>query len=291
MKFKLLFYVFFLPMFAFACSNNEAPTNDPDPDPGNGNEEEVDPNDNLPRLKSLKIMTYNIHSCNPPSKPGEADVDAVARVIKEANPDIAFLQEVDRNTGRNRNYDDQAAKIAEAAGMEAQFFPARSQGNGFYGVAILSRYKIEEVKTHLLPRGQNLEQRVLGTAVIKLPGNEQIIAAVTHLQHNSAENRLDQVKEIIRILKDEELPVVFGGDLNEFTSTTEFFDLFDNAFTRTCTDDATCPYTFSANNPSSVIDYLAYRPSTAFEAGSHHVINEKYASDHLPVVAVLTFKR
>lgn len=289
MKCKLLFYVFLLSLFVFACNGNETPVDDPDP--GNGNEEEVDPNDNKPRLKNLKIMTYNIHSCNPPSKPGEADVDAVARIIKEANPDIVFLQEVDKNTGRNGNYDDQAAKIAEVVGMEAQFFSARGQGKGFYGVAILSKYKIEEVKTHLLPREENLEQRVLGTAIIKLPGKERVMAAVTHLQHNSATNRLEQIKEVIRVLKDEELPVVLGADFNELISATAFFDLFDNAFTRTCIDNATCPYTFPANNPSSMIDFLAYRPSTAFETGSHYTINEKYASDHLPVVAILTFKR
>lgn len=290
MKCKLLFYVFLLSLFVFACNGNETPVDDPDP--GNENEEEVDdPDDHTPPLKTLKVMTYNIHSCNPPSKPGEADVDAVARVIKEANPDIVFLQEVDKNTGRNGNYDDQAAKIAEVVGMEAQFFSARSQGKGFYGVAILSKYKMEEVKSHLLPKEETHEQRVLGTAIINLPGKEEIMAAVTHLQHNSAASRLEQIKEVIQVLKDEELPVVLGGDFNELTSATDFFNLFDNAFTRTCIDDATCPYTFPANNPSSMIDFLAYKPSTAFEIGSHHTINDKYASDHLPVVAVLTFKR
>lgn len=291
MKFKLLLSVFLLSLFVYACNRNEVSSNDPDPDPGNGKGEEVDPNDNIPPLKTLKIMTYNIHSCNPPSKPGEADVDAIAKVIKEANADIVFLQEVDKNTGRNGNYDDQAVKVAGIAGMEAQFFSARSQGKGFYGNAILSKYKMEEVKAYQLPREGSLEQRVLGTAVIRLPGKERIVAAVTHLQHNSATNRIEQIKEVISLLKDEKRPIVLGADFNEKTSATDFFLLFDNAFTRTCTDDATCPYTFPATNPSSMIDFLAYKPSTAFQAGSHYTIKETYASDHLPVVSILTFKR
>lgn len=288
MRFRLLFCLFLLPLIFFTCSKNEISGEDPGVE--NGEEEEIDPNDNLPLLKTLKIMTYNIHSCNPPSKPEEADVDAVSKVIKEANPDIVFLQEVDKNTGRNGNYDDQAAKIAQAAGMEAQFFSARNQGKGFYGVAILSKYKIETVKTHLLPKEENLEQRVLGTAIIKLTGKERIMAAVTHLQHNSAENRLDQVKEVIKILNEEELPIVLGGDFNEKTSTVDFFEPFDNAFIRTCIGYS-CPNTFPASNPSSMIDYLAFKPTASFEADSHYTINETYASDHLPVVSVLRFKR
>jgi endonuclease/exonuclease/phosphatase family metal-dependent hydrolase len=276
-------------MFVLNCGRDD------DIDTGNGNEngsgeEEVDPNDNLPALETLKIMTYNIHSCNPPSRPGEADVDAIAKVIKDANPDIVFFQEVDKNTGRNGNYNDQANEIAKKTGMNAQFFSARAQGSGFYGIATLTKYKIEEVKTYLLPKYPDLEQRVLGTAVIKLTAKERILAAVIHLQHNSQENRLEQIAEVVKILKDEKLPVILGGDFNEKTTSADFFEIFDNAFVRTCTG-FDCPNTFPATNPSSIIDYLAFKPETAFTVSSHNIINETYASDHLPVVSVLTFRR
>lgn len=287
MKFRLLFLIFFLPFYIVGCGGGSVIEIDPDEDE---NEEVIDPNDNLPLLKTLKIMTYNIHSCNPPSKPGVADVDAIVKVIESANADVVFLQEVDKNTGRNKNYDDQAEVIAKKLGMNAQFFPARAQGIGHYGVAILTKYTIEDIKLHLLPKPENLEQRVMGTAVIKLTGKERIVAAVTHLQHNSQENRLDQIKEVVNILKSEKRPVVLGADFNELITTTDFFNVFDKDFTRTCLD-YNCPYTFPAINPRSMIDYLAFKPSTAFQVNSHSTINETYASDHLPVVSVLTFKR
>jgi endonuclease/exonuclease/phosphatase family metal-dependent hydrolase len=288
MTIRLLLLFFLLPVFILTCDGND--NTDAKDENKNGKEEEVDPNDNLPALSSVKIMTYNIHTCNPPSKPGEADVEAIAIVIKAANPDIVFLQEVDKNTGRNGNNDDQANELAKKTGMNAQFFSALSYGRGFYGVAILTKYKIEEAKAYLLPKYPNLEQRVLGTVAIKLTAKERIMAAVTHLQHNSQENRMEQIAEVVRVLKNEKLPVILGGDFNEKTTATDFFEIFDNTFTRTCVG-YDCPYTFPATTPSSMIDYLAFKPETAFVVNSHNIINETYASDHLPVVSILAFER
>ena len=49
----------------------------------------------------LKIMSYNIHIGNPPSKPGIIDMKAIIKAIKIENPDLVALQEVDVNTARS----------------------------------------------------------------------------------------------------------------------------------------------------------------------------------------------
>lgn len=248
-------------------------------------------NDAQPKLTTLRVMTYNIHASVPPSKPGETDLPAIAKVIRDANADIIFLQEVDKNTGRNGYSGDMAKDLASQTQMNQVFYSATSVSRGFYGVAILSKYPIKMVKKHTLTQeSTSTEPRVLGTAIIDLPGQDSVMAAGTHLQHNSATNRVQQVRDVVRILSPEKIPIVLGGDLNEFESATAFFDVFDGAFTRTC-KGAACPPTFSAQLPRSVIDYLAYRPSTAFSIASHTTIPEFYASDHLPVLAVLTFNR
>src|SRR5690348_2217023 len=71
---------------------------------------------------TLRIMTYNIHHCNPPtkSKTGEIEVDAIARVINSRHPDLVALQEVDVNTKRSGGID-QAAQLAAKTGMHAYF--------------------------------------------------------------------------------------------------------------------------------------------------------------------------
>lgn len=248
-------------------------------------------NDGQPLLTKLRIMTYNIHILNPPSKPGETDIQATANAIRRGNPDIVFLQEVDQNTTRNGYNGDQAKDLAQILEMNYTFFSAKAQNRGFYGVAILSKYPIKNAQKYLLTKENDAtEQRVMGTAIIDLPGIDSIIAAVSHLQHNSANNRLQQVNDIAAILGAVPHRVVFGADLNEFETTTNFFNVFDGVLTRTCIG-GNCPRTFSAQNPQSTIDYLAYKPSTAFSVNAHSTLPEFYASDHLPVLAELTINR
>ena len=244
--------------------------------------------DNL--LSTIRVMTYNIHAASPPSRPDAVDLPAIATAIRRGNPDIVFLQEVDNGTNRNGYTGDMAAVLGEALNMNHAFFSARPHLRGYYGVAILSKYPLKSIRKYMLTKESDAtEQRVLGTAIIDLPGVDSLVAAVTHLQHNSATNRLQQVRDIVDFLSPIDQRVIIGGDFNELETTVDFFGIFDNAFTRTCKGN--CVPTFTALNPRSVIDYLAYKPANAFSIVSHNVVNETYASDHLPVIAELRFNR
>lgn len=248
-------------------------------------------NEGQPLLSTLRVMTYNIHISNPPSKPGEVDTIAIANAIKQGNPDIVFLQEVDSRSGRNGYSGDMAATIGRLVNMNAVFYSARSVGTGFYGPAMLSKYPLKNIRKYMLTRESDAtEQRVLGTAIVDLPGVDSVLAAVTHLQHNSATNRVQQVRDLVNHLGPQNYRTIIGGDFNEFETTAAFMNVFDGTFTRTC-KGGNCPRTFSAQNPQSVIDYLAFKPASAFSVNSHAVIPEFYASDHLPVIAELKINR
>lgn len=297
MKTQILLLCIMMSVTMFSCSKEEAGSNDsntekpskPDPDP----EPDPVPDPDLrPKLEQVVFMTYNIHSGVPDgSTDSKANIKGIAEVINLIDPDIVFLQEVDKNANRYGANDDQAAVLAKLTDRSFHYFPARNQGLfGYFGVAILSKYPLSSAKIHYLTRKDGLEQRVLGTAKVSLPGNETIMAAVTHLQHNDAENRLDQVRDIIEILDNPEFPVVLGGDFNEKTTAVEFFSAFDAAFKRTCTSYG-CPNTFPTRNPSSEIDFLACRPKDAYTILEHTVETGWNASDHLPVVATLKLNR
>lgn len=280
-------YIIICLALVLACSGNDSTSEEPEIP-----EEEViygSDNDNQGLLKDLKIMTYNIHAANPPSKSGVCDLAAIARVINGANPDIVMLQEVDKNTGRNDYFGNQAKELGELTKMNSLFFPAISYKNGYYGVAVLSRYPLYSSELHRLPKEKGEEQRVLGTAWADLPGEDSVLVACTHLQHNSTSYRFEQVTKIIQILSSTTAPVVIGGDFNEKPDRVEFFSVFDAAFTRTCVSN--CGFTFSTANPIAIIDYMAFKPSHAFSINSHEVITDYYASDHLPLMASLRFIR
>jgi endonuclease/exonuclease/phosphatase family metal-dependent hydrolase len=245
---------------------------------------------NAQKKNSFIILSYNIHHANPPSKPGVIDLPAIANVIKQQGADIVALQEVDVYTARSGASLNEATELARLTGMTAYFAKAINYGGGEYGVAILSRYPMEDRKNMPLPTDDNTkgEHRTLATATIVLPGNKKFVFACTHLdaQHGDT-NRQLQIKKIVEILKNESLPVVIAGDFNAVPESSVIQQL-DRSFTRTCVTN--CPFTIPEMAPNRTIDYIAYTPSTRFTVVSHNVVDESYASDHRPVKALLQLK-
>lgn len=248
-------------------------------------------NDGQAALQSLRVMTYNIHGCVPPSKPDTVDIGGIIAAIKSGNPDIVFMQEVDKGTNRNGFTHDQAKVIADELKMNFIFFSAREYLRGFYGVAMLSKYPLLTARKYLLTReNESTEQRVMGTAYVDLPGKDSVLGAVTHLQHNSATNRIQQINDIVGILGSKTDRIILGGDFNELESAnTQFFSILDATFTRDC-KGPNCIKTFPASNPTSTIDYVVFRPAAAFSVTGHNTLQSQ-ASDHLPVINELKFNR
>lgn len=238
---------------------------------------------------AIKVMTYNVHHCNPPEKQGVIDVEATAAVIKSQDADIVAVQEVDVNTGRSGNIN-QAEQLALKAGYKSFYFAkAMDYDGGQYGILILSKYPLANTKTYMLPRteGNNSgEPRVLAAATVALPGGRTILFGSTHLEAYNKASRLLQVQEINRIAGASSLPFIVAGDFNA-REGSEVIKTLDEHFTRTCNN---CPATFSEGKASGVIDFIASAPKNAFDIVSHKVIPDRKTSDHMPVVAELQFK-
>ena len=66
-----------------------------------------------PEPVSLSVMTYNIH--HGAGVDGEVDIQRIADVILEADPDLVSLQEVDRFVERTARAD-QAQQLEELTG-------------------------------------------------------------------------------------------------------------------------------------------------------------------------------
>ena len=241
-------------------------------------------NSSLPGGKTaLKVMTYNIHHANPPSEQVKIDVAAIARVINQEKPDLVALQEVDVHTERSGKNLDQAREIARLTGMKSFFMKALDYQGGEYGIAVLSRYPIVDSAGYLLPRDPAIggEDRAVASITVELPGKKRVIFASTHLDLKEA-NRLSQAKALIGHFENSSIPMILGGDFNALASSP-VIELFDQHFTRTCGND--CAPTIPVKNPNRTIDFIMYKPQANFKVLSTRVIDEQYASDHLPVVA------
>ncbi len=247
--------------------------------PGSGN-------GNHPAAKgTFKVMTYNIHHANPPSEKVKIDLAAIARVINQEKPDLVALQEVDVYTERSGKQLDQARELARLTGMKSFFMKALDYQGGEYGIAVLSKHPILDSAGYLLPCDPALggEDRAVASITVQLPGNKKIIFASTHLDLKEG-NRLLQAKALIGHLEKSGLPMILGGDFNALKGSP-VIDLFDRHFTRTCRDD--CAPTIPVINPNRTIDFIMYKPAGRVSVLNTRVIDEQYASDHLPVVAEL----
>jgi endonuclease/exonuclease/phosphatase family metal-dependent hydrolase len=213
---------------------------------------------------TLNILCYNIHHALPPSKKDSIDLDAIARVINEAKPDLVALQEVDVHTKRSDGID-QAAELGRKTGLTPYFFKAIDYDGGEYGVAILSRFPIKDQHRYPLPtkEGTKGEPRVLATAVITLSGKKEIVFACTHLDaQRDSVNRELQIKAISEILKTSKRPVIIAGDFNA-PPGSGVIRVLDAHFKRTCTR---CDFTI----PADVLQTI-YQCSWNWRSGSNCV--------------------
>lgn len=169
---------------------------------------------------ALRIMTYNIHRCV--NIHGRFVPEQTARVIENSHADLVALQEVTSISSSNPQRMNQSQFLAKRLNMTDRFFPLRpllSNSKDFYGIAILSRYPMTEIKIAGLPDAtpnQSHEPRGAMWMRVHTPiGDIHIIN--THLSLYRRD-RLVQTDELLgrkwlgRIPKKE--PVILCGDLN-----------------------------------------------------------------------------
>lgn len=158
----------------------------------------------------IRVLSFNTHR-------SFGGIGTVAAEIAAVDPDIVLLQEIDRFKGNTGNID-QAAYFAEALGMDHAFGANVVAGNGQYGVAILSRFKILDTQNYLLPNGPGGEQRGLLGVGVEIGGQEVRIYN-THLQNKIVGLREAQARHVAGILAGEENPIILGGDMNATSNT------------------------------------------------------------------------
>lgn len=235
----------------------------------------------------LKVMSYNMRIASPPSTNWKGtDLAAIANVIKLNKPALVALQEVDAYTERSGKDSYQAQELAKMTGMYFTFAKAVDRSGGDYGVAVLSRFPIISSEAHRLPVGQNSQGEIRGLAFITVKAfkNRIIGFMSTHLDHLSNEDRRLQVEKVIEVSERyKDIPIILGADLN-MEPDNEVMDLVKKEFIMSCDN---CPLTFPQINTKVTIDYILMNQaaSKVLKVEKYWTAEEKYASDHLPLLA------
>lgn len=234
--------------------------------------------------RTFKVLSYNLRF-------GElASLEELAAFIKEQDPDLVALQEVDNRTFRERapkqNDKDFATELGFYTGMIPAYGKTIPYRGGYYGIALLSRYPLAKVERIYLPKTENgKEQRALLVADVEYEEGKFITFASTHLDYTNTEERQGQVRKLNEVLQNSEWPVIVGGDFNARPESVEIEEGM-KSWTRLSLLEPTVP----ADAPRNTIDYIFCFPAEKWDP----VTAETYRvelSDHLPVGAVVKLRK
>ena len=231
---------------------------------------------------TLRALSYNVHHAE--GTDGRLDLDRIAAVITAQKPDLVAVQEVDRNTTRSGRVD-QAAELGKRTGLHAAFAKAIDYQGGEYGQVVLSRFPVRSVKTHTLPGKPGQETRIVVEATIDLPGGQPLTFLATHFQHDDDATRREQAAKVNELFAASDRPTVLAGDLNATPDSEPMKRLAKSWAFATPPDKGLL--TIPAGEPRRQIDYVLVRPADRFRVVEAKVIEEKVASDHRPVLAVV----
>jgi len=233
--------------------------------------------------KILKILTYNIYHGETMNH--DFDLDKIAKVILDEDPDIVALQEVDFKTNRVKKID-LVTELGIRTNMIPLFGRAMYFDGGEYGEGILSKYTFIQTRNIDLPYTEGNEPRAALEIITVLPFGDTIAFVGTHLDHLSdVKDRVLQVKKINKEVLINKYPTILAGDLNAIPDSKPI-NILDKHWA-SCFDKKQIEYTFPSNNPDKKIDYVLYYPKNKWEVISTKVICDKIASDHCAYLVTL----
>lgn len=204
--------------------------------------------------KNLTAMTWNIGfggglTGNPSDVHTRdqviANLDVIIKVITDTDPDVVFLQEVDRPSNRTGNID-QFAYIQDGTNYRYGCFattwrlrylpfpywpPSKHIGQVHSGQAILSRAPIKDCRRITMPQPASYPwwyrpfylHRSMQVATIEAPGQAPIQAINVHLEAFDEKNREEQAEMVGQKIRD--IPasqrVILAGDFNALPASAK----------------------------------------------------------------------
>ena len=217
--------------------------------------------------QKVRVMSYNVRNGN--GMDGIKDIERCATLVREAQPDVVAVQEVDSVTRRNKFY--VLGRMAEVAGYHAYYGPTIPHTGGKYGIGVLTKEPALSVEFHRLP----CPREPRGLLVVEL---DKYYILSTHLSL-SEPYRVESVgiiKDVISKLKNK--PVFIAGDMNARPASKPIVAFKE--FATLLTDDS--KYTFPSNDPRQCIDYI-FGVNGSFKVLKDYIFYDSLFSDHVPL--------
>ena len=233
--------------------------------------------------KIIKVLSFNIlHGA---TTKGDFDLNIIAKVITDADPDFVALQEVDYKTNRAKKYD-LVTELGWITNMTPLFGRAMYFDGGEYGEGILSKYTFMQTRNVALPFTPGNEPRAALEITTVLSSGDTIAFVGTHLDHLEDEkDRVAQVKKINEAFSTNKYPTILAGDLNAIPGSIPI-NILEEIWAASYDKENPKP-TFPSDNPQFKIDYVMHHPKNRWKILKTEVIQDTVASDHCAYLVTL----
>ncbi|WP_422348437.1 endonuclease/exonuclease/phosphatase family protein [Flagellimonas sp.] len=237
---------------------------------------------NTKASKTVKVLSFNVFGGR--TTKGDLNFEVVAKVIRDVNPDLVALQEVDYNVNRSRKVD-----LATELGWRTKLIPifarAMYYDGGEYGEGVLSRYSFLTTRSVPLPNIEGQEPRTALEVVVELPSRDTIAFVGTHFAHEGPAGRELQAKALNEVFTKNKYPTILAGDLNARPGS-KIITILEEFWEPTYNRENPEP-TSPSHDPKSKIDYIMFYPRNKWRVVDKEIIVDTYASDHCAYLVTL----
>lgn len=166
-----------------------------------------------------RIVSWNIRAAR------SAPVEAIAAELRDMEADVVALQEVDVRTRRS-GFVDEPTVLAHALGFHFVFAASIKWDEGDYGLAVLSRWPLVDIRRHRIEHLPGAEPRIILETTVCANGRP--LRLFNHHADGRAASRDPGFVEVRRILEDEVgRGILVAGDFNELPDAPGVNSLLD----------------------------------------------------------------
>jgi len=159
------------------------------------------------RGSAVRVVTFNVEF----GADWGGIADALIGSEDLSRADVFLIQEIESHPGEGRS---RAAALAGALTMNYAYAPARSEGAGTHGLAIISRFSLGAVEVMPLPRAETrirARDRIAMRALLDVAGEELWVVNVHLDVRLGIAERVEQLHPVTLSASER---VVIGGDFN-----------------------------------------------------------------------------
>jgi endonuclease/exonuclease/phosphatase family metal-dependent hydrolase len=236
----------------------------------------------------LKLLTYNIHYGI--GRDGRYQLGRIERILREEQPHIVALQEVDNGLPRTK-YDNQSRILADSLGMDFFHCVTRRIDGGDFGITVLSAFPILRNHRHDITHPTSREPRYCLRVDVEVAPERIVHVFNCHLGLGTRERhyqRRQMLSEAMLLSEDLHHPVILMGDFNDRPVPVVHDDLrahFKDAFVSTGKRHGP---TFWWGPIHLRLDHIYISPEIrVVESWVRNDSLTRVASDHRPLLALV----